>query len=132
MKVIRTMILFRFGFNELKRLIHPQAVLPVRIGNMAIPRDIVTNITGFFMFYMALFILGILVMSALGLDFMSATGSVVATISNIGPGLGSVGPTDNYAHSPVLGKWFLSWNMLVGRLEMFSALVLFSPAFWKK
>ncbi len=132
MKVIRTMILFRFGLNELKRLIHPQAVLPVRIGNVAIPKEIVSNITGFLMFYMALFIAGIIVMSALGLDFVSAAGSVAATISNIGPGLGSVGPTDNYAHIPVLGKWFLSFLMLVGRLELFTVLILFSPAFWRK
>ena len=131
-KVIRNMILFKFGFNELKRLIHPQAVLTVRIGNMAIPREIVTNITGFFLFYMSMFILGILVMSAMGLDFLSALGSVIASISNIGPGLGSVGPTDNYAHIPTAGKWFLSFLMLVGRLELYTVLILFSPAFWRK
>jgi len=131
-KIIRSMILIKFGFNELKRLIHPQAVLPVRIGKMAIPREIVTNITGFFLFYMALFISGILVMSALGLDFVSAAGSVAATISNIGPGLGSVGPTDNYAQIPVAGKWVLSFLMLVGRLELYTVLILFSPAFWRK
>ena len=126
------MILFKFGFNELKRLIHPQAVLTVRIGNIAIPREIVTNITGFFLFYMSMFILGILVMSAMGLDFLSALGSVIASISNIGPGLGSVGPTDNYAHIPTAGKWFLSFLMLVGRLELYTVLILFSPAFWRK
>lgn len=132
MKVIRVMIMFKFGFNELKRLIHPQAVLPVRIGMMAIPREIVTNIIGFFLFYMALFVAGVLVMSALGLDFLTAIGSVTATISNIGPGLGAVGPTDNYAAIPLLGKWVLSFLMLVGRLELFTVLILFSPAFWRK
>jgi len=132
MKVIRVMIMFKFGFNELKRLIHPQAVLPVRIGKMAIPKEIVTNIIGFFLFYMALFVTGTLVMSALGLDFLTAIGSVTATISNIGPGLGSVGPTDNYAFVPFLGKWVLSFLMLVGRLELFTVLILFSPSFWKK
>jgi len=71
-------------------------------------------------------------MSALGLDFVSAAGSVAATISNIGPGLGSVGPTDNYAQIPVAGKWVLSFLMLVGRLELYTVLILFSPAFWRK
>ncbi len=131
-KVIRIIILIKFGFNELKRLIHPQAVLPVRIGNMAVPREIVTNISGFFLFYMALTVLGVLVMSALGLDLISAAGSVAATISNIGPGLGAVGPTDNYALIPDAGKWFLSFLMLAGRLELYTVLILFSPAFWKK
>ncbi len=131
-KMIRIMILFKFGFNELKRLLHPQAVLPVRIGNSVIPREIVTNISGFFLFYMALFILGVLIMAALGLDLITAIGSVTATISNIGPGLGGVGPTDNYALIPSAGKWVLSFLMLVGRLELFTVLILFSPSFWKK
>ena len=131
-KVIRIIILIKFGFNELKRLIHPQAVLPVRIGRMAVPRDIVTNISGFFLFYIALTVVGVMVMSALGLDLISAAGSVAATISNIGPGLGTVGPTDNYALIPDAGKWFLSFLMLAGRLELYTVLILFSPAFWKK
>ncbi len=131
-KVIRIIILIKFGLNELKRLIHPQAVLPVRIGNLAVPREIVTNISGFFLFYMALTVVGVLVMSALGLDLISAAGSVAATISNIGPGLGAVGPTDNYALIPDAGKWFLSFLMLAGRLELYTVLILFSPAFWKK
>ncbi len=131
-KMIRTIILFKFSFNELKRLIHPQAVLPVRIGNQVIPRDIVTNISGFFLFFMAMFVLGVLFMSSLGLDLESSMGSVAATISNIGPGLGSVGPTNNYAAIPAVGKWFLSFLMLIGRLELYTVLILFSPAFWKK
>jgi len=131
-KMIRVMILFKFGLNELKLLLHPQAVLPVRIGQTVIPRDIVSNISGFFLFYMALFILGVLVMSGLGLDLVTAIGSVAATISNIGPGLGSVGPMHNYAFIPDAGKWVLSFLMLVGRLELFTVLILFSPSFWKK
>ncbi|MBD3224010.1 MAG: TrkH family potassium uptake protein [Caldithrix sp.] len=132
MKIIRSMILLKFGLNELKQLLHPQAVLSVRIGDQPIPKEIVTNIVGFFLFQIILFIIGILVMSGLGLDIVSALGSVAATINNIGPGLGSVGPTDNYSNIPVFGKWFLSFLMLAGRLEIFTVIVLFSPAFWKK
>jgi trk system potassium uptake protein TrkH len=71
-------------------------------------------------------------MSAIGLDFESSFGSVVATISNIGPGLGDVGPTDNYAAIPISGKWLLSFLMLVGRLEIFTVIILFSRSFWRK
>ncbi|MGD9487980.1 MAG: TrkH family potassium uptake protein [Calditrichaceae bacterium] len=132
MKIIRSLILIKFGLNELKRLIHPQAILPVRIGNSVIPREIVTNIAGFFMFYIALFVSGVLFMSELGLTLDTAMGSVAATIGNIGPGLGDVGPSDNYAFIPDIGKWFLSFLMLVGRLEIYTVLIIFTPAFWKK
>ena len=132
MKIIRSLILVKFGLNEIKRLIHPQAVLPVRVGNMPISREIVTNVAGFFLLYISLFVVGIIVMSGLGLDFETSFGSVAATINNIGPGLGDVGPTENYSQIPVFGKWFLSFLMLAGRLEVFTVLILFTPSFWKK
>ena len=132
MKIIRSLILLKFGLNEIKRLIHPQAVLPVRVGNMAISREIVTNVAGFFLLYISLFVIGIIVMSGLGLDFETSFGSVAATINNIGPGLGAVGPTDNYSQIPVFGKWFLSFLMRAGRLEVFTVLILFTPSFWRK
>ncbi len=132
MKIIRSLILVKFGLNEIKRLIHPQAVFTVRVGNVVVSQDIVTNIGGFFLLYMMLFVIGILVMSGLGLDIETAFGSVAATINNIGPGLGGVGPTDNYADIPVFGKWFLSFLMLAGRLEVFTVLILFTSSFWKK
>ena len=132
MKIIRSLVLIKFCMNEIKRLIHPQAVLPVRIGHRTIPREIVSNIGGFFLIYIMLFVLGVLAMSILGLDFVSALGSVAATIGNIGPGLGSVGPTDNYAHIPTAGKWILAFMMLVGRLEIYPVIIMLTPAFWKK
>lgn len=131
-KIIRTMILLKLGINEIKRLIHPQAVFTVRIGNMVIPREIASNIGGFFLLYVGLTIFGVLFMSALGLDFETAFGSVAANINNIGPGLGDVGPTDNYSAIPVAGKWFLCLLMLAGRLEVYTVLVLFTVSFWKK
>jgi trk system potassium uptake protein TrkH len=132
MKVIRSIILLRFGLNEIKRLIHPQAVLPVRVGKMVVSREIVTNIAGFYLLYMVLFVIGIIYMSSLGLDIITSIGSVAANIGNIGPGLGEVGPTDNYAHIPIMGKWFLAFLMLVGRLEIFTVLIILTPSFWKK
>lgn len=132
LKIVRILILIKYGMNEIKRLIHPNAVLPVRIGHRTIPRDIVNNIGGFFLIYMFIFIIGVLAMALLGLDFESALGSVAATIGNIGPGLGSVGPTDNYAHIPVTGKWILAFMMLVGRLEIYPVIIMLTPTFWKK
>lgn len=132
MKIIRTMILLQMGRNEIKRLIHPQAVFSIRIGNIVVPREVAANIGSFFLLYAGLTVIGILIMSGLGLDFQTAFGSVAAMINNIGPGLGQVGPTDNYAHIPMIGKWILSFLMLAGRLEVFTVLVLFAASFWRK
>jgi trk system potassium uptake protein TrkH len=132
MKIIRIMVILKFGLNEIKRLLHPNAVLPVRIGKRSLSRDIVANICGFFLIYLFLFIIGIIFMSILGLDFISSIGSVAATIGNIGPGLGGVGPSGNYASVPIIGKWFLSLLMLFGRLEIFTVIVIITPVFWKK
>jgi trk system potassium uptake protein TrkH len=131
-KIMRSLVMLKFAGNEIKKLIHPNAVLPIRIGKRTIPQEVVGNITGFFMIYIGIFVLGVVSMTMLGLDFTSALGSVAATLGNIGPGLGSVGPTDNYAHIPQLGKWLLAFIMLVGRLEIFPVIIFLSPTFWKK
>ncbi len=132
MKIIRSLVLLKFGRNEIRRLIHPSAVLPVRIGHRTIPREIVSNIAGFFLIYMVIYVIGVILMAMLGLDILTALGSVAATIGNIGPGLGSVGPTDNYAHIPATGKWILSFMMLVGRLEIYPVIILLTTTFWRK
>ena len=127
MKIMRIHLLLKFVFNEITHLLHPHAVRRVRIGDDEIPRDLVQNVVGFFITFILLFIAGVLVMSALGLDMATSFGSVAAAINNIGPGLGGVGPTDNYAHIPAVGKWVLAFLMLVGRLEVFTVLLLFVP-----
>ncbi len=132
MKVMRLHLLFKFSITEFTRLLHPNAVVPVRMRKVAIPRDVITNILGFFVLYIFLFALGVFIMTLLGLDILTALGAVAATLGNIGPGLANVGPMDNYAFVPAIGKWVLSLLMLLGRLEIFTVLVLFSPAFWKK
>ncbi len=75
---------------------------------------------------------GVLIMASMGLDMATSFGSVAATLNNIGPGLGSVGPTDNYAHIPTMGKWVLALLMLMGRLELFTVIILLSPYYWQK
>jgi trk system potassium uptake protein TrkH len=131
-KVMRIFILMKFVFSEIVRLIHPHAVVSVKFGNSAIPREVLTNILGFFILFIFLFVIGTFAMSAMGLDLVTAFGAVAATLGNIGPGLGGVGPTDNYANIPVIGKWLLSFFMLAGRLEVFTVIILFSPSFWRK
>lgn len=131
-KVMRIMILIKNSTQELKRLIHPNAVIPVRMNKTAVEPQVVTNVLAFLAFYAVIAIISMVVMSALGNDFDTSLGAVAATLGNIGPGIGNVGPADNFNHIAVAGKWFLSFLMLVGRLELFTVLVLFSPAFWKE
>ena len=104
----------------------------VRLNNAVVPRDVVTNVMGFFVLAIALYTAGGFMMTALGLDILTALGATAATLWNIGPGLGEVGPTDNYAFVPWAGKWVLSFLMLAGRLEVFTVLVMFSPSYWHK
>lgn len=131
-KMIRQLLLLKNSRLELKRLIHPLAVIPVRLNGKTVPQSIIFNVLAFFLIYALIFAFGSLFMSMLGLDFESSIGSVAATLGNIGPGIGSVGPISNYSTIPDIGKWFLSFLMLLGRLELFTVLVLFSRVFWKK
>jgi len=132
MKVMRLHLLVKFALSEFTRLLHPYAVVPVRMNMAAVPREVVTNVLGFFVLYIFLFGLGTFAMALCGLDMPTAFGATAATLGNIGPGLGDVGPTDNYAHLPKVAKWILSLLMLIGRLELFTVLVLLSPAYWRK
>jgi len=131
-KIVRVTLLLKNSYQELKRIIHPNAIIPVRINGKSVPPQIISNILAFVVFYMLISIISTIVISALGYDLETSLGAVAATLGNIGPGLGLVGPVENYAHIPIFGKWFLSFLMLIGRLELFTVLVLFSPAFWKK
>ncbi len=132
MKIMRVHLLLKFVLTEVTRLVHPHAVVPVRLGSTAIPREVVTNVVGYSILFMSLFAVGVLVMAAMGLDFTTSMGAVAATLGNIGPGLGTVGPTDGYSQVPFFGKWVLSCLMLIGRLDIFTVIVLLSPQFWKK
>jgi len=131
-KVVRQLLLLKNSLLELKRLIHPQAIIPVRMNGKVVSQDIIFKVMAFFLIYIIIFIIGSTVMALIGLDGPTALGATAATLGNIGPGIGNVGPEDNYAFIPFIGKWFLSFLMLLGRLELFTVLILFAPAFWKK
>lgn len=131
-KIIRIMLVLKHGITEVKKLLHPNAFIPVRLGGRVVPADVVTNILAFFIIYILIFVAGSVCMALLGLDTVSAFSSVAATLGNVGPGLGMVGPMDNYAQVPQLGKWLLSLLMLLGRLELYTVIVIFIPDFWKK
>jgi trk/ktr system potassium uptake protein len=104
----------------------------VRLNHRPVDESVLSAMVGFMLFFMALFAVSSLVLTLLGLDILSATTAVAANIGNVGPGLGSVGPTANYFHIPMLGKWLLTFLRLVGRLEVFTILVLFSRSFWRR
>lgn len=130
-KNMRIFILLKNGNAELRKLIHPKAVVPVRFNDRTVPQDIINNILAFFVLFITTFVLSTIIMTILGMDIISAMGAVIASLSNIGPGLGSVGPMDNYSHIHDLGKWILSICMIVGRLELFTAIVIFTKVYWK-
>lgn len=131
MKQVRVMVVFKFIHGELKKLFHPHGIFPIRIGDRSVNESLVLNIMGFVATYILVFFLSVLAMTGLGLDIDTAVGAVAATLGNVGPGIGGVGPLDNYAHLPILGKWTLSFLMLVGRLELFTVLVIFTRTFWR-
>jgi trk system potassium uptake protein TrkH len=131
-KIMRIVIMLKNSTQELKRMIHPKAVIPVRLNRIAVEESVVTNVLAFIVFYGIIAVFSIVVMSVLGNDFDTSVGAVAATLGNIGPGIGGVGPALNYAEIHVAGKWYLSFLMLVGRLELFTVLVLFSPLFWRR
>lgn len=131
-KIVRHVILLKNSILELKRQLHPSAIIPVRFNKVAVPKDITFNILAFIMIYISIFALGSVIMSSMGVDLDTALGSVATSLGNIGPGLGTVGPSQNFAHIPMFGKWFLAFLMLLGRLELFTVLILFTPYFWRK
>ncbi|MDD4227315.1 MAG: potassium transporter TrkG [Mariniphaga sp.] len=131
-KIMRIVLLLKNSYHELRRMIHPQAVIPVKFNKQSVDVKIITNVLAFFMFYFAIFGASTIVFTLIEPDFESAMGAVATSLGNIGPGLGTVGPAENFMHINALGKWFLSFLMLLGRLELFTVLVLFSPSFWRE
>ena len=133
-KVVHYVLIWKFGVAAIKRIfLRPMAVVSVRLNQRPVETHIVDLAVCYFIVNIFLILGGGCVMVLIDqMDYITAMSSVIATLMNIGPGFGAVGPSENYAHISDLGKWFLSWNMLVGRLEMFSALVIFYPSFWKR
>ena len=130
LKVIRFLLLFRQGIREIKRLIHPNALIPVKIGNKPLPERVINAVWGFFSLYVASFAILMLMVMATGVDQITSFSAVAACMNNLGPGLGDVGA--QYGDINSVTKWILCFAMLLGRLEIFTLLVLFSSDFWRK
>ncbi len=131
MKIIRIVILLKNSYYELRRILHPSALIEVRFNRRLVDQRIVTNILAFFIFYILIFALSTLFLMVFEPDFETSIGAVASCLANIGPGLGKVGPSFTYAHVHDASKLFLSFLMLLGRLEFFTVLVLLTPSFWK-
>lgn len=132
MKVVRLMILVTFVRVEIRKHLHPTAVIPVRVGDTVVSREVLQGVLGFVVLLVLLFFTSVLALAALGLDLVTATSSVAACLGNVGPGLGRVGPMAHYGHLPEAAKWILSFLMLTGRLEIYTVLMLFAPSYWRK
>jgi len=131
-KCMRIIILVKHVWRELLCLVHPHAVVPVKFGGKIVSEDVLRGIWGFLFLYLFLAAASAVVLAALGVDVLTSFAAVIACISNIGPGLAQVGPMDSYAHLPALGKWVLSFCMLLGRLEIYTVIILLFSEFWRK
>ncbi|WP_456421560.1 TrkH family potassium uptake protein [Lutibacter sp.] len=131
-KIVRHIIMIKNSLFEFKKLLHPNAIIPVRYDGTGVPKNIIYNILAFFVLYMGIFITSSILLTFFGLDFESAFGAAASSLGNIGPAIGSVSPVDNFAHLSIGAKWICAFLMLIGRLELFTVLILLTPFFWKK
>ena len=132
MKCVRISILFKVMINEFKRIVHPNAVIPVRMAGKVVPTSVQSAILAYTVIYIFMLIIGLVVNMCFGMDFLDSFGLSVASVGNVGPALGHYGPMDSFATLPCVVKWFSAFQMLVGRLEFFAVLLLLTPVFWKK
>jgi len=131
-KIVRIYLIIKYGFMQFKKLIHPHAVIPIRMGHKPVPAEAISDILGYVLLYFSILVVASILMSLMGLDLVTSVSTVISSLSNIGPGVGTIGPTENFAHIPGAGKWLLSFLMLVGRLEIYTVLVIFTRNFWIK
>ncbi len=131
MKSIRILVLFKAAFAEIIRLVHPRAIVPVRVNKRALPTEVIGRIFAFFIIYLTSFVLASFVMMLLGLSMYDAFGTVAAMLGNIGLGFQGDTISSEYGHIPMFGKWVLAFCMVLGRLEFFTLLLILSPTFWK-
>lgn len=131
-KMVRIVVVLKYTYYQFKRLVHPNVFIPVRYSGRLVQEDVITRILAFVILYMVVITLGVFVLTLTGMPFMESIGGLITCLGGVGPGLGLVGPAGNFAAIPEFSKWFLSFIMLLGRLELFTVLVLFTPAFWRK
>jgi trk system potassium uptake protein len=131
-KIIRHTLLFKNSFLEMKRQLHPSAVIPVRLNDKAVSGEITFRVLAFIMIYLISYTLGVFALSFTDVDFETALGAVASCLGNVGPAIGNVGPINSYSGISDFGKWLLAFIMMIGRLELFTVLILFTPYFWKR
>ncbi|MFH1861599.1 MAG: potassium transporter TrkG, partial [bacterium] len=131
-KTMRWSLVLKQIIIEIRKLIHPQAIYPLRLDQKAIPVEVMINILSFTLLYILVFLLSSFLLIILGLDYFTSFGATIACMSGVGPGFGLVGPMDNYSGLHFGAKWILIADMYGGRLELVTALVFFSRSFWKK
>jgi trk system potassium uptake protein TrkH len=131
-KVMRLLLLLKAAKQELKKLVHPRAVTTLWLSERAVSPQLMTNVLGFFLLFVMVYVIGVIVLTLGGRDLVTAIGATAATLGNIGPGLGAVGPAENYAHLLAWEKWLLVFFMLAGRLEIYTVLVLLLPEAWRR
>ncbi len=132
MKCARILVCFNYCYRELFALVHPSGVAQVKMNAAVVPNAVLRSIMGFLALYVGLFVVCSLLLASLGVDMMTAFTAVASCIGNIGPGFGTVGPVENFAGIPTAGKWLLAWCMLIGRLEIYTMIILLVPEFWRK
>lgn len=132
MKQVRVLLMFKQGYRELYQLVHPRAVTTLKLDGKHLTREILGSIWGFLFLFLFFCIVGTLLVTAMGVDIVTASSTVVSAMCNVGPALGDAGPTENYTTIPPAGKWVLCFCMLAGRLEIFTVAILLVPKFWKK
>ena len=132
MKIVRIVLLMKNGFLEFKRKLHPNAIVPVNLNQQVVSSKIIYNLLAFVFFYLFMFVFGSIIMTFLGVDFVEAISAVATSLGNVGPGIGELGPSGNFYDLPKQAKWVLAFLMLLGRLELFTIAILFTPYFWKR
>lgn len=131
-KVIRIVTLVKLAITEMKALAHPRAIFSIKMGEKSLGKDIVYTIAAFFFLYLFMLLLTSFVVASAGADILTSLATALVTLGNIGPGFGKIGPSGNYAFYPDYVKWFLSFVMMAGRLELYTVLILFTPRFWRR
>ena len=131
-KWVRLAIILKNGVAEFQRRIHPNAIIPVKLNEKNVPQQTINNIMAFLIFYIFIIVITVVIFCATGVDFDEAIGSAVSAIGNVGISIGQFGPAGTYADFPMVAKWVMSFVMLIGRLEIFTVLLLFTRALWRK
>jgi len=131
-KIVRIVLLIKNSLLEFKRRLHPKAVIPLILNKNTVSGQVTYNLMAFIILYLFIFTVGSLILTFIGVDFLTSISAVASAIGNVGPGIGSVGPANSFYHLPDIGKWVLTIFMLMGRLELFTVCLLFTPYFWKR